>query len=113
MPLHLYLPQDRLRALARGEILPDRTSGAALFADIPGFTALTEGLRESLGARQGAEELSKQLGAVYSALIAEVEKFGGSVIGFAGDSMICWFEASGDGNQKSGDTAMSAAFGMQ
>jgi len=26
-PLHAYLPQDRLRALARGESLPDRASG--------------------------------------------------------------------------------------
>jgi hypothetical protein len=26
--------------------LPDRTIGSALFADISGFTALTEGLRE-------------------------------------------------------------------
>jgi class 3 adenylate cyclase len=42
MTLHTYLPQDRLRALARGETLPDRTNGSALFADISGFTALTE-----------------------------------------------------------------------
>src|SRR6266508_4991383 len=108
MPLHIYLPQDRLRALARGEILPDRTSGAALFADISGFTALTEGLRESLGARQGAEELSKQLGAVYSALIAEVEKFGGSVIGFAGDSMLSWFAHAEIREQRIGDEQSSA-----
>ncbi len=40
--LHTYLPQDRLRALARGETLPDRTIGSVLFADISGFTALTE-----------------------------------------------------------------------
>ena len=38
MTLHTYLPQDRLRALARGETLPDRTTGSALFADISGFT---------------------------------------------------------------------------
>ncbi|HKI54484.1 MAG TPA: hypothetical protein VJ987_10200, partial [Anaerolineales bacterium] len=86
MTLHAYLPQDRLRAIANNSSLPDRTSGSALFADISGFTALTESLRESLGPRQGAEELTKQLGKVYSALIAEIEKYGGSVIGFAGDS---------------------------
>jgi class 3 adenylate cyclase len=62
MTLHTYLPQDRLRALARGEALPDRTSGAALFADISGFTALTEALQRSLGARRGGEELNKYLG---------------------------------------------------
>ena len=53
--LHTYLPQDRLRAVARGEALPDRTHGSVLFADISGFTSLTEGLRESLGAQRGAE----------------------------------------------------------
>ena len=84
MTLHTYLPQDRLRALARGESLPDRTNGSALFADISGFTPLTETLRELLGPRRGAEELTKHLDAVYTALITEVERYGGSVIGFAG-----------------------------
>ncbi len=92
MTLHTYLPQDRLRAIANNTILSHHTSGSAFFADISGFTALTESLHDSLGARQGAEELSRRLGAVYSALIAEVEKVGGSVIGFAGDAMMCWFE---------------------
>ena len=92
MPLHAYLPQDRQRALANHSTLPDRANGAALFADISGFTALTELLREKLGARQGAEALNTQLGAVYSALITQVEKYGGSVIGFAGDAMMCWFD---------------------
>jgi adenylate cyclase len=81
-----------LQAIANGASLPGRASGTALFADISGFTALTESLRETLGTRQGAEELTRQLGAVYSALIAEIEKYGGSVIGFAGDSMLCWFD---------------------
>lgn len=39
--LSAYIPQDRLRALAAGESLPDRTTGSALFADISGFTPLT------------------------------------------------------------------------
>ena len=79
--MQIYLPQDRLRAIVQGESLPDRTEGSVLFADISGFTPLTESLRNSLGQRQGAEELS-----LYSALIAEIERYGGSVIGFAGDA---------------------------
>lgn len=113
MTVHAYLPQDRLKAIANGISLPDRTSGSALFADISGFTTLTESLREKFGARQGAEELTKQLDLVYSALIAEIEKYGGSVIGFAGDSMLCWFDKSGDGDQESGARASSCAFAMQ
>ena len=114
MTLHTYLPQDRLRALSRGETLPDRTSGSALFADISGFTPLAESLRNSLGTRRGGEELNKYLNLVYGMLIAELERYGGSVIGFAGDAMMCWFDASrGVGDQGAGGSAVSCAFGMQ
>lgn len=93
MALHHFIPQDRLRALMRAEALPERCTGAVLFADISGFTALTESLRHSLGERRGIEALSQQVNAVYDALILEVERFGGSVIGFAGDAITCWFDA--------------------
>jgi predicted ATPase/class 3 adenylate cyclase len=113
MPLDVYLPQDRRRALANHDTLPDRANGAALFADISGFTALTESLRVKLGARQGAEELNTQLSAVYSALIREVEKYGGSVIGFAGDAMMCWFNNRTSSDRDGSVHAMACAFGMQ
>jgi len=83
-----------------------------LFADIAGFTALTESLRNTYGDRRGQEELTKQLGVVYTALIGEIEKYGGSVISFAGDSMLCWFD-SGIGTQETETRAVNAAFGMQ
>ena len=41
--LAAYLPQDRRRALAQDERLPERTSGTALFADIKGSMELIEG----------------------------------------------------------------------
>jgi hypothetical protein len=53
MTIHTYLPQDKLRALSRGETFPDRTSSSALFADLSGFTPLTEGLCEALGSGRG------------------------------------------------------------
>jgi adenylate cyclase len=89
-----YVPTDRRRALAQGQELPDRTMGAALFADISGFTALTEALTQELGARYGAEELTRHLNTVYDALIAVVNRFGGSVIGFSDDGVTCWFDES-------------------
>lgn len=105
--LSSYLPHDRRKALARGESLPDRVQGAALFADISGFTSLTEALTEVLGARRGVEELSRHLNAVYDTLISTVEQFGGSVVSFAGDAIICWFAgASGPHN------AAACAFAM-
>jgi predicted ATPase/class 3 adenylate cyclase len=93
--LGTYLPQDRLRALIKGESLPNRTNGSAIFADISGFTRLTEKLTQSLGPRKGVEALSHQLNAVYGTLIDKVESYGGSVISFAGDSIIGWFEDAG------------------
>jgi adenylate cyclase len=94
MTLDAYLPQDRLRALARGESLPDRTTGSALFADISGFTPLTEKLTRDLGARRGIEELTLRINRVYDALLGKVDRFAGSVISFSGDALTCWFDAS-------------------
>lgn len=90
--LSLYVPMDRRQALARGQTLPDRAEGAALFADISGFTALTEALARELGPQRGAEELTLHLSRVYDALICELDKYGGSVIGFAGDAITCWLD---------------------
>ncbi|HNB53884.1 MAG TPA: adenylate/guanylate cyclase domain-containing protein, partial [Anaerolineales bacterium] len=109
MSLHPYLPQDRLRALARGEPLPHRTSGSALFADISGFTPLTESLTQTLGPRRGIEALTHQINAVYESLIAEIEQYGGSVIGFAGDAITCWFDGADDASLR----AVTAAFALQ
>jgi predicted ATPase/class 3 adenylate cyclase len=102
-----YIPTDRRHALARNRELPDRSEGAALFADISGFTPLTEALTRTLGPRRGAEELTIHLNSVYQALIQEVDRYGGSVIAFAGDAITCWFE--GD----DGWRAITCALAMQ
>ena len=88
-----YIPEDRRRSLAGNVALPEQTTGAALFADISGFTPLTDALVREFGARRGAEQLTRHLNAVYSALIAQVHAYGGSVIGFSGDGIVCWFSA--------------------
>src|SRR6476661_7177571 len=95
--LAAYLPADRLHALAGGATLPSRARGTVLFADISGFTPLTEALVRTLGPRRGAEELARQLNEVYDALIAEVDRYGGSVISFGGDAITCWFDDVGEG----------------
>lgn len=87
-----YIPTDRRQALVRGQTLPDRTTGTALFADISGFTPLTEALARELGPQLGAEELTRYLNQVYDVLIAEIDRYGGSVTGFSGDAITCWFD---------------------
>lgn len=86
-----FIPLDRRRALATGTDLPASATGAALFADISGFTPLTEALARAFGPRKGAEELTHHLNRVYSALIRQVHCWDGSVIGFSGDAITCWF----------------------
>src|SRR5947209_18644840 len=88
-----YIPVDRRLAIARGLDLPESTEGTALFADISGFTPLTEALTNELGPKRGAEELTRQLDTIYGALVATVHSYRGSVIGFAGDAITCWFDA--------------------
>ena len=105
--LAAFLPQDRRTALALGSALPDRTQGAALFADLSGFTALTESLARTQGPLRGAETLSQVLRSVFEVLIGEIEAYGGSVIGFGGDAVTCWFDAD------DGSTAVHAGFAMQ
>lgn len=56
-----YMAMDRCQALARGEVLPDRSSGAVLFADISGYTPLTQALMAKLGPKPGAELLTRRI----------------------------------------------------
>jgi predicted ATPase/class 3 adenylate cyclase len=102
----VYIPMDRRIALAEGRELPERTRGAALFADISGFTPLTEMLAQVLGPKRGAEELTIYLNQVYDALVTELHRFGGSVLGFSGDAITCWFDGQSD-SQASNESEIS------
>jgi class 3 adenylate cyclase/tetratricopeptide (TPR) repeat protein len=106
-----YLPMDRRQALAAGRDLPVTDRGAALFADISGFTPLTEALARRLGLQRGAEELTGHLNRVYDPLIEAVHRYGGSVLGFAGDSITCWF--SGDDGRRATAAALTMQHTMQ
>lgn len=105
--LSVYIPMDRRLALARQETLPNRCRGAALFADISGFTPLTAVYAQELGTQRGAEELIRQLNQVYDVLINELHRYRGSVIGFSGDGLTCWL----DGDD--GRYALACAQAMQ
>ena len=102
-----YIARDRRRALATRTAMPDRVRGAGLFADISGFTPLTEALANELGSQRGSEELTANLDRVFHAVIAEVDAFGGDVIYFSGDAITCWL----DGDD--GSRATAAALAIQ
>src|SRR3712207_6776441 len=102
-----YIPSDRRYAMAARVPLPEHTRGSAMFADIAGFTRLTEALGAELGKHRASEELTASLNRVFHALIAEVDTYGGSVIYFSGDAITSWFDAD------DGLRAVAAAFAMQ
>lgn len=101
--LALYLPELVLRQFAHGKVRPlphpERVRGALLFADITGFTQLTQQLQASeLGPARGAEELNKILSDYFDLLIRCFHAHGGDVVSFSGDAMTVLFEAvEGDG----------------
>jgi adenylate cyclase len=109
--LTAHLPIDRVRALAQGQALPDRVSGSALFADISGFTPLTEALTRELGPQRSSEELTRHLSLVYDALIQTLHRYGGSLISFNGDAITCWF--SGDEGVRGAACALAMQRVMQ
>ncbi len=104
--LDVYIPRDRREALVEGRDLHDRTSGAVLFADMSGFTIKTEELADTLGPQRGAEELRVQVDAALGGVIGEAHRYGGSVIGFAGDAVTVWFD--GDDGRRATAAALAA-----
>ncbi|MBN1146890.1 MAG: tetratricopeptide repeat protein [Anaerolineales bacterium] len=103
--LRIYLPIDRCHALANGETIPDRVQGAALFADISGFTPLTGALAAELGRQRGAEAVLDYINPIYEALVGKLHEYRGSVIGFAGDSITCWLD--GDDGRRAAACALA------
>jgi len=107
-----YIPLDRRIALAQTLDLPEHVSGAVLFADISGFSLLTDMLATIRGPRRGADALANYLNQVYTLLIQNVHSQGGSVIGFSGDAITCWFDAETE-SVSSAQRAIYASAAMQ
>ena len=98
--LSTYVPSLVVRRLS-GELLGEgsgvaRSEAAILFADISGFTSLTE--RLSTRGPRGAEELSAALNAYFDRLIELIAAHGGDVAKMAGDALIAlWPVEPGEG----------------
>ncbi len=99
--LESFLAGDRRRALAGGTTIDHEPVGAGLFADISGFTPLTEALARSLGPHHGAEVLTENLNRIYEAIIDDLAHHGGVVLYFSGDAITCWLDGD-DGTRAAG-----------
>lgn len=73
----------------------ERFQAVVLFADISGFTPLTERLAKQGPA--GAEELTRLLNDYFGQLVDTIIEFGGDVVKFAGDALLAlWVLDEGD-----------------
>lgn len=93
-----YVPAvvlERIHALggALREARVDTLHGTLLFADISGFTALTE--RLAARGPAGVEALVRRLNGYFGALIEVLLAHGGDVLKFAGDALVVLFPALG------------------
>jgi class 3 adenylate cyclase/tetratricopeptide (TPR) repeat protein len=79
----------------------ERFSAALLFADISGFTKLTETLAQR--GPVGAEELTALLNTYFGRLIDLITAYNGDIVKFAGDALIALWPASVDGDDGSSD----------
>ncbi len=71
--------------------LAENFQAVMLFADISGFTALSE--RLAAGGASGAEELSDVLNRYFTQFIDLIHEYGGGVVKFAGDALLAiWIE---------------------
>lgn len=96
-----YVPELIKRRLvtteaASPEPVAERFFAAVLFADISGFTALTEKMAQQ--GPEGAEELTHLLNDYISQLIELVTAFGGDVVKFAGDGLLAFWTVEAEAN---------------
>ena len=89
--LDCYVPAMLLGRLAsRPRDLVEVLDGTMVFADVCGFTRLSERLARA--GKEGAEHLVEAINACFSALLADADKHGGSLLKFGGDAMLLWFD---------------------
>lgn len=94
-----YVPMVVLQRMAElggalQEARVDTLHGALMFADISGFTALTE--RLAARGPAGIELLVRRLNAYFGSLIEVIVAHGGDVLKFAGDALVVHFTEQGE-----------------
>ena len=80
--------------------------GTAVFADISGFTKLSESLAEK--GREGAEQISEIIGDVFAQMLSVAYAGGGTLLKFGGDALLLWF-----GGERHAERACHAASAMR
>ncbi|NOK58880.1 MAG: hypothetical protein GFH23_1086616n243 [Chloroflexi bacterium AL-N1] len=116
MNLYAYLPTYILHDIRNRPLtLPtqheQRFSALALFADVSGFTPMSEKFN-TIG-RRGAEELTTILNTYFTTMIELVHSYGGSVGKFGGDSLMVLFPYTVAAQSTVTHQAVQCAWDMQ
>jgi len=105
-----YLPRQVVVPLLAeptlGRVEGDFVHGTVMFADISGFTALSETLSQ-LG-KAGAEEITSIINRFFTALLEVAEHYGGDLLKFGGDALLLFF-----GGERAALRACRAALHIQ
>lgn len=104
------IAHQHLRDPSPGAIRCQRLYGSLLFADLSGFTALSEQLA-ALG-REGSEVVTEVINRLFAALTGEVHRYGGALLKFGGDALTALFDQAELGEDHAA-LALAAAQGMQ
>ena len=67
--------------------------GSAVFADVSGFTALSEQLARK--GREGAEQITDTIGGNFASILKVAYENGASLLKFGGDALLLWFQGDG------------------
>lgn len=128
LELSSFLPNILLEYLAQRNIataslersdqpLQVEVEAVSLFADISGFTSLSETLAAK-GSR-GAEELTKLVNRCFEGLVAVAQRYGGDIANFSGDALLVLFPLNTNNSNSSQSwqevawSAVSCALEMQ
>jgi class 3 adenylate cyclase/tetratricopeptide (TPR) repeat protein len=111
-----YVPPTLTRTILKNpslstEPVAERFPAAVLFADVSGFTPLTESLAQK--GPEGPEELTRLLNDYFSRMIAIIEAEGGEVVKFSGDAVTVLFPACDNPLSYATRRAQQAAKAMQ
>ena len=96
-----FLPSSVIKEITRTGKLPVAPSSeiieaAVLLADISGFSKLSEKLQLEHGDERGTEMFVKVVGDAFAVCVRIIERFGGEVVKFAGDCLICIFTGNNE-----------------
>ncbi|MCA9972438.1 MAG: tetratricopeptide repeat protein [Anaerolineales bacterium] len=113
---HSFVPHDTVIDLLQRPFTTvlaraDRVQAVALFADVSGFTAMSEALA-AMG-KSGAEELTRILNRYFEPMIDLIHAYGGVIGKFGGDAMTVLFPYTAESLPATARRAAQCALDMQ